>query len=74
MTIDLSPEEIGLLRSALESAEYWEHREQLPHDSGFITDPEPEDLRDEEAREAWEEVLALRALDARLSAIEIRRA
>jgi hypothetical protein len=70
MNIDLNPAEIALLRSALDSAEYWEHRDQLPHDSGYITDPEPEDLEDEEAREAWDEVQALRALDARLYELE----
>lgn len=69
-SIDLSPEEIGILRSALDSAEYWEHRDQLPHDSGYILDPEPEDLEAEEAREAWEEVLAIRALDERLALLE----
>jgi len=71
--IDLSPEEIAILRSALDSAEYWEHKDVLPHNSGYILDPAfmveaPE--MDEEQREAWDAVLALRALDDRLAALE----
>jgi hypothetical protein len=69
-TIDLKPEEIAILRSALDSAEYWEHRDQLPVNSGYVLDPDPEDLKDESVRDAWEEVQALRALDERLRALE----
>lgn len=74
-TIDLSAEEVALLRSALESAEYWEHKDDLPHDSGYILDPnmlDPDEYDIEEitASEAWAEVLALRALDGRLALIE----
>jgi hypothetical protein len=66
--IDLSPEEVGLLRSALESAEYWEHKDDLDHDSGYIIDPEPGSA--EEQSEAWEVVQEMRALDERLHALE----
>ena len=74
-TIDLSPEEVAILRSALESAEYWEHRDDLPYNSGYILDPDmldPDDYDIEELKtsEAWAEVLALRALDERLSLLE----
>lgn len=67
-TIDLSTEEIALLRSALDSREYWEYREDLPHGSGFIYDPEPGSV--EEQSEAWSEVQRGRALDARLAQLE----
>lgn len=65
-TIDLTPNEIALLRSALGSAEYWDHRDYLPHNNGYIIDPDESQLDTEEARDAWEEVQELRALDARL--------
>ena len=70
-TIDLALEEIAILRSALDSAEYWEHKDDLPHDSGYILnpdmlDPDDYDIAELKASEAWVEVLALRALDERL--------
>lgn len=67
-TIDLTEREIVVLRSALDSAEYWEHKDNLDHDSGYILDPEPGS--EEEQSEAWEEVLEIRALDARLAELE----
>ena len=63
-SIELSPEEIELLRSALDSAMYWEHKDDLPVNSGYVLDPEPGS--EEEKSEAWQEVLAMRALDDRL--------
>ena len=72
-TIDLSPEEIGLLRSALESTEYWEYRDVLPHGSGYIYDPESmvePYTPDEEQQEALDEIKTLRELDARLYELE----
>jgi hypothetical protein len=72
--INLNAEEIAILRSALESAEYWEHRDVLPHDSGYILTPDPEDIEDPNARESWEEILAMRALDERLRELEREQA
>lgn len=79
MIVDLAPDEIYLIREALESAEYWEHRDQLQHDSGYITDPTQADNGewidsddnplDEEAQAAWASVLALRAVDTKLAAL-----
>jgi len=69
--IDLSPEEIAILRSALDSAEYWEHKDDLPVNNGYVLDPEPGS--EEEESEAWEEVLAIRALSDRLQLLEVNR-
>ena len=73
--IDLAPEEIELLLSALDSAEYWEHKDQLPHNSGYILDPEymvDAPKMDEEALEAWEEVKRLRAIAERLQQLRVQ--
>lgn len=74
--IDLSEREIEVLRSALDSAEYWEHKDQLPHNSGFILDPDmlvdhtQEEIDAIKGSEAWQEVQEIRALDARLRELE----
>ena len=68
--IDLSPEEIAILLSALDSAEYWEHKDALPHNSGYILDPEDYEIEELKESEAWAEVLAIRALDTRLMELE----
>lgn len=70
MLVELSPEEIELLCSALESAEYWEHKDVLTPDSGYIMDPTPEELEFEDVAEAWEEVQAMRALAERLAELQ----
>ena len=74
--VDLSVAELGLLGEALDSYEYWEHRDQLPHDSGFITVMDDQDMdavfadSDEDeveaASEAWAAVKAARALATKL--------
>ena len=69
-SIELSPEEIAILRSALDSAEYWEHKDALPHNSGYILDPEDYEIEGLKESEAWAEVLAIRALDTRLMELE----
>jgi len=82
ITVELTPDELELLKSALDSFEYWEHRDELPHDSGFITIIDDQDFETqitlsgrldedeiESAQEAWDEVKAARALDAKLSAL-----
>lgn len=75
--VALTGDEIGLLREALDSYEYWEHRDTLPHDSGFITIMDDDDFEaqrksytgedGEEMREAWEAVKAARALEKKLA-------
>lgn len=76
--IELTPDEIGLLIDALDSYEYWEHRDLLPHGSGFITVMDDEDFerqvvlgggdQDEidAAVEAWQCVKEARKLTDRL--------
>jgi len=76
ITLTLTVDEIELLDSALDSFEYWEHRDQLPHDSGSITIIDQDDfyeqrvagaiLDEEEVDEAWEAVKAARALARKL--------
>lgn len=73
--IDLSPEEVTLLRASLDSYAYWEHRDELPHGSGFIYDPDnldPDeyDIEELKSSEAWKEVQAALALDERLAVLE----
>lgn len=70
--IDLSEREVIVLRSALDSAEYWEHKDDLDVDSGYVLDPEPGS--EAEQSEAWEEVLEIRALDERLAELLPREA
>lgn len=69
MNINLTVEEIETLIEALDSVEYWEYRDILPHDSGSILDPtymvDPPEL-DEEQLAALEDVRAIRALADRL--------
>ena len=79
ITITLTPAEVELLDSALDSYEYWEHRDLLPHDSGYITIQDDQDYErqvtlggqldedeTEAADEAWEAVKAARALASKL--------
>jgi len=86
ITIELDAAELALLREALDSYEYWEHRDELPHDSGFITVIDDQDyeaqvtlggrVHDEDmeaADEAWAAVKAARALDAKLAALQESR-
>ena len=79
ISVPLTVAEIELLDSALDSFEYWEHRDQLPHDSGNITVEDDQDYEAqvtlggrldedemESADEAWEAVKDARALARKL--------
>jgi hypothetical protein len=77
ITVVLTETELGLLIDALDSYEYWEHRDELPHDSGNITVLDDDDFEQnvrpnvfddeaEEVQEAWEAVKASRALEDKL--------
>ncbi len=78
ITVTLTVEELELIDSALDSYEYWEHRDELPHDNGHITIENEDDFDaqivgyDEEdhgeMREAWKAVKAARALADKLNA------
>jgi len=76
VTLTLTLEELILLDEALDSYEYWEHRDQLPHDSGAVTIIDHDDFLqqrvdglvadEEEVDEAWGAVKAARELARKL--------
>lgn len=76
--VTLTMGEIALLQEALDSYEYWEHRDYLPYNSGHIMVMDDQDFEAhlrradeslrESMREAWAEVKAARELTDKLQA------
>jgi hypothetical protein len=71
--VALTRSDVALLRSALDSYEYWEHRDELPHDSGYITVQDDADFEAQcgvangDANAAWFAVKQARALESKLA-------
>jgi hypothetical protein len=78
-TVVIDAADIEQILGALDSEEYWDNRDELPHDSGYITIGDNEEFAEyleglrpedrDDAQEAWDRVKAGRELQKRLSEI-----
>jgi len=78
IAVELDTHELVVLIEALDADEYWSHRDDLPHDSGYISVIDDADYAEYRAQldpddhatadEAWASVKRLRALASRLNA------